>query len=104
VELTLTPDRLQCLPGSGSFGGNTDYVNFDHGQAGDLLDVARVALDGYLQPGDALRQVGYPEASQPEVGIVREGRLVIVGDFVRTKDGGFLLIGETGCSEAPPKG
>lgn len=105
VTLTLVdsdgiwiPDQLECPAGAGSFGGNTDYTNYDHGQMGQLLDLASEYLRRDIEPGDEVKQVGYPDAENPEVGVVRDGHLLVVAHYVRTRDGGWLPVGESGCS------
>jgi hypothetical protein len=95
------PDQLDCPPGAGSFGGNTDYLSYDHGQMGQLLDLANAYLGHLVEPGDEVKQVGYPDADNPEVGVVRDGRVVVVAHYVHTKDGGWLPVGESGCSPLP---
>jgi hypothetical protein len=92
------PDTLECS-GSREFITSPFYADRSHGPKGDLVDVARDALSGYLQQGDEVRRAGYPEAAQPEVIVVRDGRVVLVAPFLRTDDGGWLEESVNGCSE-----
>jgi hypothetical protein len=80
------------------FSGTLDYAPNARGNA-DPLEAARERLRGYLQAGDVVEAVGYPEAKQrPSYRLVRAGKVLAIVELQEDRAGGWLGGGVTGCS------
>jgi hypothetical protein len=77
--------------------GVVDFGLDARGLRGDVVDIARMKLDG-LALGDVVEHAGYPKAAgEQSVRVVRLGRVVAVLDFVADGHGGWLIGGTHTC-------
>jgi hypothetical protein len=92
------PTVLSC-PAGAVTASAIDHPAGARGAGGDPVDLARAHF-GSLRPGDVVERAGYPEQTEPEVRVVREGRTVAVATFRPDGRGGWLLTGVERCSES----
>lgn len=84
------PGELRCPGGvvSVTSGGG-------QGQAGDPLEIAREGLEG---PKDIVQLAGYPEARERRFRVLRNGRVVRIGDLFSAPNGGWIRTNLVSCA------
>ncbi|MGH2734088.1 MAG: hypothetical protein ACRDKZ_00800, partial [Actinomycetota bacterium] len=69
-----------------------DFMSDADGEKGEPVELTRKHMKG-IRPDDELDYSGYPEADNPSVRVVRNGRTAAVVSFQRAGDDGLLLTG-----------
>lgn len=79
-----------------------DYVSDAEGLQGEPEDLARQKIR-YIQETDTVATVGYPDAEQRQVAVVRDGRTIAIVSFFEASGGGWLIGASGACDSARMK-
>lgn len=76
-----------------------DYSTDGAGTSGEPENIAADDAKG-IEPGDDIVTVGYPDAENRHVAVVRDDRTVAVFDYFSGQKGGWFLAGYSACDSA----
>ena len=91
--------ELECAPGEMESAVTIDYFAEAKGKRGDPEEITRKTVTG-LESGDEILTVGYPDAENRKIAIVRDGKMIAVFSYWPAQKDSWLVGDYSTCESS----